>query len=427
METLIRSCHRDTKWITRWFKRVNNSASKSRLQTDTVGCHLSRSQTASAMAATPPPTQNIDGSNHAKSPSENLAEPSTSGTGTSSSPGVFSAPLEHTYLFSRSGVQVTPENGRSAATTGHSSYHGRLHSSGWELEHPAVAPDLRANHELESPLFYPHLHSHGANSVALPRPHTDLVDSQLPLGIMTNNSSVYLASQALSPFRHGTSSPNSGTGMDNVKSRNPHTSPSPASDSPGPLQQTPTRYVHVNIVSERSDPAYMELELGTHIDLSSQAQEVPDFVVPPAGSQLGPSAESSAPLPSMYRLLFDMELDSAVDGERDDVVSQSSSSRGMMEPHVTPTPISFFAKWEDMLALERRIRSSAHNAKLVQSKRIRAGHAVEPNRARQQSGTGAGGFFSTFLFLFSSFFLSLSNRELTHGQSRSRPLWSRSR
>jgi hypothetical protein len=415
----MRSCHRDAKWIARWFKQVNNCASKSKLQTGTVGRHLSRSQTAPAMAATPPPTQSIDGSYPVKSPSENLAEPTTSGTGTSESPtSVFSAPLEHTYLFSRSGVQVAPENGRSA--TGHSPYpyHSRLHSSGWELGHPAVAPDLQGNREHERPLFY--THSHGANPVALPRPHTDLLDSQLPLGIVTNGP-VYLASQALSPFRHGTSSPNTGTRIDNVKSRNPHTSP------PGALQ-TPTRYVHLNLASEHSDPAaYMELGLGypqpdlgpgpgagvrarvetpgtgTHVDLShSQVQAVPDFVVR-TGSQFRPS-ESSAPPPSMYWLLFDTELDSVVDQERDDVVTRSSSDR-MMEPHVTPTPISFFAKWEDMLALERRIRSSSHNAKMVQSKRIQAVHAVEPSRTRQQSGTGKRGLFRCPLPFSFSFFM----------------------
>jgi hypothetical protein len=383
----MQSSHRDTKWITKWFKRVNtgNSASKSKLQTGTVGCHLSRSQTAPAVTATPPPIQSIDGSNHpVKSASENLVEPTTSGTG--SSPNVFSAPLEHTYLFSRSGVQVNPENGRST-TTVHSPYPNRLHSSGWDLEHPAVAPDLQGDRAPELRLFYPN-----SNPVA-PRPHTELVDSQLPIGIVAN-SSVYLASQALPPsFRHRTSSPNTGTGMDNVKTCNPHTSPSPTSAPPGPLQ-TPTRYVHVNLASERSDPAYMELELGTNVGLS-QTQAVPGFVAA-TGSHLGPS-ESSAPLPSMYWLLFDMELDSVVDRERDDVAYQSSRD---MEPHVTPTPISFFAKWEDMLTLEQQARSASRNAKLVQPKRMQAVHAVEPDRTTQQSGTGEGGLFRSLLLSF---------------------------
>ena len=416
MGTLIRSCHRDAKWIARWFKRANNCASKGKLQTGTVGRHLSRSQTAPATTATPPPTQSIDESNPVKSPSEDLAEPS--GTGTSPT-SVFSAPLEHTYLFSRSGVQVAPENGRSA--TGHGPYNSRLHSSGWELGHPAEAPDLQGNREHERPLFY--THPHGANLVALPRSHTDLIDSQLPLGIVTN-SPVYLAPQALLPFRHGTSSPNTGTGMDNVESRNSHSSASPASTPPD-LLQTQTHYVHANLVSEHSDPAYTELGLGypqldlpgpgagvragvetpgtgTHDNLS-QVQAVPNFVAP-TGSQLGPF-ESPAPPPSMYWLLFDTELDSVVDQERDDVVTRSSSSGNdrMMEPHVTPTPISFFAKWEDMLALECRIRSSSHNAKMAQPKRIQAVHAVEPSRTRQQSGTGKCGLFRSplsFSFLF---------------------------
>jgi len=163
----------------------------------------------------------------------------------------------------------------------------------------------------------------------------------------------------------------------------------------------------MNHVSERSEPlaAYTELKLGTHVDLSQaqQVQAVPDFVAPTVPS------ESSAPLPSMYWLLFDMELDSVVDRERGDVV---------MKPHVTPTPISFFAKWEDMLALERRTRSSAHNAKLVQSKRIRAAHAVEPNRTRQHSGTGQGGSFRCSLPFFSVFFLLLSCGELMYGSKQ---------
>lgn len=385
--------------------RINSSASKSKLQTGHgKGCQLSKSQTASAMAATPPPTQSIDGSNSVtvKSPSENLAESTTlSGTGTS--PCVFSPPLEHSYLFSRSGVQVSPENGRTASATGQlegpSSYHGgRLHSSDWDLEHPAVAPDfLQGNREFERPLFYP---------VALPWPH---VDSQLPLGIVTNNP-VYMASQALPPFRHGTSSPNTGTGIDSAKSRNSHTSPSLASTpSSGPLQ-TPTRYVHVNLVSERSDPyikfEYPQLDLGptpealgtgTHVDLSRAQAAVPDFVAP-TGSQLGPF-ESSAPLPSMYWLLFDTELDSVVDRGRDEVVFRSSSSGKdrAMEPPVTPTPVSFLAKWEDMLALERRICSSSHSAKRVQSKR--AVHAVESYRTGQP-GTGEDDLFRYLVLFF---------------------------
>ena len=410
MGILIRSYHRDVKWIAKWFKQVNNSASKSKLQT-TMGCLLSKSQTATAAATavTPPPTRSIDGSNHVKS--GNLA--TSSGTGTS--PSLFGNTLEHTFLLSRSGGQVAPENGRSA-TTGHGPYHSRLQSSGWELEHPTVAPDLQANRELEHPLFYPYSLHGGANPATLPQSHTDLVEhSQLTDadGIVTNNH-VYLTShaQAQASFNRGTSSPNTGTGMDNVKSGKPYSSPSPASAPSGRLQ---TRYVYVNLVSEAPNPA-------------SQAQGVPDFVAP-AGSQLGPSSpsEPSAPLPSMYWLLFDTELDSVVDRERgDDVVSRSSSrspSDRMIQPHasMTPTPISFLAKWEDMLALERRIRSSSRNMKSVQSKQIQAVHAVRANRTRQLTGTGQSGLFCCPLQFF------FPCRVLMHGQSRPRLLWSKSR
>jgi hypothetical protein len=93
----------------------------------------------------------------------------------------------------------------------------------------------------------------------------------------------------------------------------------------------------------------------------------------------------------------------------------------MLEPHVTPTPISFFAKWEDMLALERRIRSSAHNTKLVQSKRIHAVHTVEPNRTtRQQSGTGKGVYFSlpSTLFFFMERADAWSKQSASTGRDR---------
>ncbi len=373
MGILMQSYYRDAKWIARWFKRANNSASKSKLQTRTVGRPLSGSQTATAMAVTPPPTQSIDGK------SGNLTEPTSSGTGTS--PSLFRAASEPTFLFSRSGVQVGPENRRSTTATGHAGpYHSRLQSPGWELVYPAVAPDLQVNreHELERPSFYPHPHSASQSALSqLPcQPHPGhLVEhSQLTatLGIVAS-SPIYLTSQAQAPFKHGTSSPipNAGTGMDDVKSRNPHTSPSA---SPGSLQ---TRYVHVNLASEppASASAYTELELGypqpdlgpgpgaTAVETPArvgthllQAQAVPEFTSP-AESQLGPF-ESSAPLPSMYLLLFDTELDPVVDRERDE----------RMEPYVTPTPISFLAKWEDMFTLERRIRSASRNVKLLQSK-----------------------------------------------------------
>ena len=73
---------------------------------------------------------------------------------------------------------------------------------------------------------------------------------------------------------------------------------------------------------------------------------------------------SSAPLPSMYWFLFDKD-DNSVDPHAEDASSRSpsrllgSADIAAAAPRVAnPTPISFLARWEDMLALERRIRSS---------------------------------------------------------------------
>jgi hypothetical protein len=334
-----------------------------------VGRPSSRSPTTVATAATP--TKGTDGlKNPVKSP--NLAEP-TAASGTS--PSLFSSSLEHTFLFSRSD-SVVPENGRSGSATGPFDNHPQ--SS--ELEYPDVSPDLQANRE--HPVFYPH--PQGANP-ALPRPHPDLVKhSQQTLEILT--SPVYLDS----PFKNGSSSPSTGMDVPSIKSHGPHTSP-----SPGPLQ---TRYVNLNFVSDSLAAAYStgfghpqrhlgpaqaeaEAAAGTHINVGLS---VPDPVAP----QPGPS---STPLPSMYWLLFDTDHDSSVDGQRDDGSRSSSrpllgNDRMMALQQVTPTPVSFLAKWEDMLALERLIRSASHNAKLVQlGQAQQADHAVEANRKKEGS------------------------------------------
>jgi hypothetical protein len=314
------------------------------------------------MAGTP--AKSIDGLNPVK-PANPVSEPTASGT---SPPSLFSAASEnHTFLSSRSGV--VPESGRFATGP----YRNDLPQS-WEpeLEHPTVAPaDLQANRE--HPISYPRAQSANPAAAALPRPHPDLVErSQQTLRILT--SPVHLAS----PFRHGTSSSSAGTAdaVQSINSRGPHTSP-----SPGPLQ---ARYAHLNLVSEPLGTAYTESgrtqrDLGPEAEAARRTQvdlSIPDLVAP----QLGPS---SAPLPSIYWFLFDLDHDS-VDQQQDDVSRSSSRPLlGMGAPHVTPTPVSFLAKWEDMLALERQIRSSSHNTKLVQSKQAQAVRSVEADRTKQ--------------------------------------------
>ena len=350
-----------------------------------MGCPLSPTA-----AATAP--KSIDGSNPVKS-----AKSSATESGTSSS--LFSPALEHPSLFSSS--DVVPDGGQSAAA---GPYHDSPQSQSWELELTALASTLRANRK-RYPTFHPHSQATNPAAAALPQPHPDLVEhsQQTPLGTMT--TPVYLSS----PINDGTPSSSTQTGMGDVtaefvKSRGgPHTSP----PSPDSLQ---ARYFHLNLVSsEALAPAYTTTEFGhpsqrgfpgpaaesaataavrTHVvDLS-----VSDLLVP----QLGPT---SAPLPSMYWLLFDVEQqderDSVVDGLRADDASGCASSRpllGMMPPHVTvpvtPTPVSFLAKWEDMLALERRIRSTSHGAKLGKSKQAQAARAVEAHRMKQGGRRG---------------------------------------
>lgn len=353
-----------------------------------VGRPHSRSPTTVVTAAKPTKKKSTDGSNPVKPP--NSAEPIVaSGT----SPSLFGDSLGHTFLFPGSDG-VVPESGRSGS------------AATLELEYPDASPNLQANRE--HTIFYPH--PQGANP-ALPRPHPDLVKhSQQTLEILT--SPVFLAS----PFKNGTSSPSTSMDVPSVKSYGPHTSP-----SPGPLQ---TRYARLNHVFESLAPAYStefghpqrnlgpalaeaETAASTHVDVGFSA---PDLVSP----QLGPSSD---PHLSMYWLLFDKDHDSSVDGQRNDGSRPSSgplSGNDRMNPqHVTPTPVSFLAKWEDMLALERLIRSASHGAKLVQSGEAqKTDCAVEANRTKQGSGgevtltrTGEVVYFVALLFcvLYSSF------------------------
>ncbi|KAI9512384.1 hypothetical protein F5148DRAFT_898111 [Russula earlei] len=106
----------------------------------------------------------------------------------------------------------------------------------------------------------------------------------------------------------------------------------------------------------------------------------PDLVVVP---RLAPSPvpvpvpiPAPVPPPSMYRLLFETDYDPTIDrhGEPSPhLLSDAPSSAGdggsacayVVAPR---TPISFLARWEDMLALERRIRSSHNASSVPQSK-----------------------------------------------------------
>ena len=293
----------------------------------------------------------------------NMAKPAASGE----SPNRLSSgdALGHAALFSPRS-RITSDSVRSPTT--------RLHDAGarprpWELEHTTVAPpDLQANRECPIPFVpSPQGSNPGFHSLNLDleghsqrSPVTATIppyDSTLPC-----------------PFGHGDApSRSGGASMEApfVGSHDPHTLPGAGI---GLLQPSDT---HLNLVSESSTlaPAYMDLghalrglgpAAATHTRASIGHPVVPDLDSETA--QLGPS---SVPLPSIYWLLFDMDCDS-IDQLRDGNVSSlsppklpsgNSDGTGMALPQhssvVAPTPVSFMAKWEDMLALDHRIRSSS--------------------------------------------------------------------
>jgi len=240
----------------------------------------------------------------------------------------------------------------------------------WETEHMTMAPpDLQVNREC--PISY--VHSPQGSNPGFPSSDLDLAGhsqrSPLIAAIPTYD---------LSPFRHGDAPSPIGASMEapSVGSHDPHTLPGAGI---GLLQPS---YAHLNVVSESSAlaPAYTDLghalrNLGpatatatTRTRASIGLPVVPDLDSDTA--QLGPS---SVPLPSIYWLLFDMDCDS-IDQLRDGSVSSLSPPRlpsgnadgtGTALPQhgsvVAPTPVSFMAKWEDMLALDRQIRSSSRS------------------------------------------------------------------
>jgi hypothetical protein len=332
-----------------------------------VGTALRGSQTAAATTATT--TKSLDDEIDSVKPVANLAEPASSGE----SPDLLTSSdaLGHAFLFtSRSGI--ISDNVRSLATF----LHAGTHPPSWEpeLEYPTVAPhDLQTNRE--GPVFY--LRSQPGSHPGLHLSHMNVrlaENPQPPLGIVTTPISHLTLP---SPFQHGDAPSPSGSGVEvqPAPSPGPHTSPAAAA---GLLQ---TRYSHLGLASESLSlaPAYTVLEhppsdLGppaaAHPHASVDLSVVPDLVALQPG-QL-PAVPSSVPVPSIYKLLFDMDNDS-IDQPRDgnDVSSGSppelpsgnaAAGIGMTAttlPHdlVSPTPVSFIAKWEDMLALEHRIRS----------------------------------------------------------------------
>ncbi|KAH9969563.1 hypothetical protein BC827DRAFT_1160972 [Russula dissimulans] len=347
----------DAKWVARWFKRVNGASNKSKLQS-MVGHTPSGPQISAATATTKARKTKIDNaSDSAKS--ANLA--SVNGA----SPSLSTAVGDNvTFVISGSGG-VPSEGVRSVTASPHHAH--KLRSL--DVEHPG--PTER------SPVFYPH--PQGGAHPTLPRSHHNVAEhSQRPLGIVSTTPPVGFTSSFI---QHG------GTGMNvqSVKSRGPRDS---SSRSPDPVQ---TSRIQLDLASPFSSAACNAEPSHPRHDLSGPASAaspgaaavaaatvtcmhgldllLPDIVPPQVAS-----GSSPAPFPSIYRLLFDTDYD-AVDWHRGPLSRPPSRlllgnnvDVAASSPHAyvaTPTPVSFLAKWEDMLALERRIRSSHNNAHLV--------------------------------------------------------------
>lgn len=396
----------DAKWIARWFKRIDNPTKKSKAQSKVGRVDaFSGSQTAVATTAA---ARSIDDEFDSVNSAANLAKPASSGE----SPNQLSSgdALGHAALFSPRSRIISASLG-SPTTRPHDA--GARRPESWESDHMSIAPpDLQGNRQC--PIFY--VHSPQASNRGFPSSDLDLAGhsqrSPLIAAIPTYD---------LSPFRHGDAPSSIGASMEtpSVGSHDPHTLPGAG------ISLLQPSYAHLDLVSESSAlaPAYTDLvhtlhNLGPAAAAATAAARTRASiglpVVPELDSDTAQLGPSSVPLPSIYWLLFDMDCDS-IDQLRDGNVSSLSPPRlpsgnaggtGTALPQhgsvVAPTPVSFMAKWEDMLALERRVRSSSrslsrnHNgaADMPQLKHVpeaqtqsqsqaRAPTPVEANRAKR--------------------------------------------
>jgi hypothetical protein len=163
--------------------------------------------------------------------------------------------------------------------------------------------------------------------------------------------------------------------------------------------------------SEPMQPCYPYQDVGCHspaLMYPGDSQHSPISTVAAArihsdSSALDPVVPqpSLAPPPSMYWFLFDND-DNSVGLHKD---ASRSPSRPLgnadnIAPRTAanPTPISFLAKWEDMLVLERRIRSS-FEANLGQIKQTQPLESGQTNQDDQEVSMKESGEF-LFYFLF---------------------------
>lgn len=134
--------------------------------------------------------------------------------------------------------------------------------------------------------------------------------------------------------------------------------PSSCDTLTSPHEPVQTRYFHTTLGSSQSvDLAYPKC---THDSRPASACIHPDSSVPIHVA----SQPSLVPLPSIYWLLFDRDEHSIIGGRNGTLRGSPLSPPGELggsgvavASQASATPVSFLARWEDILTLERNVRS----------------------------------------------------------------------
>jgi hypothetical protein len=252
-------------------------------------------------------------------------------------------------------------------------------------EHLNVAFDLQANRERA--VFSSH--PRDAHPAVTTRSHPAVLYSQHTVNPL-QTSSVY----STPSFHH--TSPLSSMIAQPADPRGPHTSPEP--------MQSPYLYEDVGGQSPALACPGNSQHDSIPILAAAARMHSGSSVLDPVTPQ-----PSLAPLPSMYWFLFDNDDNSV--GPRKDASRSPSKLLGNADiivpaprPAANPMPISFLARWEDMLALEHRIRSS-FDTNLQQMKQVQPTEADQAKQGGDQevSSLKESGKFCSILFYFFSF------------------------
>jgi hypothetical protein len=236
------------------------------------------------------------------------------------------------------------------------------HSSTQPWEHPIITSELQENVNRERTVFCSH--SQGAS----------------PALQVTSNSSF----QHISPLGSTISHPADPRG----RRTEPEPIIHPRYHDQDVSRQAPGLALPEEATSQH-DPNLPTLE-ATRMHLGSSV--ILNRVAPAPAPGVPPPQSPLAPLPSMYWFLFDNDGNSAGPYRDEDASGDPSRLLPGNGATANPTPISFLAKWEDMLVLERRIRSS-FDANLQQMKQAQLLELGQIKQGDQVNESGKFFFF----------------------------------